>query len=414
LGAASGADTDLSTDRGNLTHSHTSPSHTPIQNAHNHTIAAENGASSGLTAGGAGIGPDLGHGHNPSTSTSTTAVNNGIAITVNTTSNDLAFLEVIWIKSDGSPTTLPSGSIAFFASDSLPASWSRVNGNGYLKGAAAAGNGGATGGANTHTHTSPAHTHTQNTHTHTATSGTLDISAGKGTGAQVISSNGHTHAVLLSSQNATNQPVTTTLTASNHEPPFSKINVIQSALASLPNNIITLWLGSNAGIPAGWTRYTALDSVWAKGCNANGEGGTTGGTSQHTHTASDCLPIQDLHAHVIVDPGATGTITSNPAGLNNLAQDGHTHIWDDNGQTATNQTTSVTIDLSTAGASFPKHRTVIYVTLSSGPPPPPGPSITGITTYDAISLNIENLFTGKDPAAAQRIWRGDHRFSREE
>src|SRR5689334_4283668 len=138
LGAAAGADADLTTDRGSTTHTHTSPSHTPTQNSHTHAFQATGDADTSIVTGTiGGVAADVIHRHDPVNSDPTTATNNGIAITVDATSNDLAYVEVIWIKSDGTPTVLPSGCVAFFASDSLPAGWSRVHGDRYLKGATA-------------------------------------------------------------------------------------------------------------------------------------------------------------------------------------------------------------------------------------------------------------------------------------
>src|SRR5262245_4689631 len=263
LGAATGQDTDLSTDRGSLTHDHTSPSHTPTQDAHVHSVQSNTGASVGILTGTTiGQGADQAHGHDGNDSDATTATNNGIAITVDATSNDLAYTEVIWIKSDGTPLTLPSGCYAFFASDSLPSGWSRVKGNRYLKGAAASSNPAADGGSNTHTHTSPAHTHTQNTHQHSGTSLGANLVQQKGVGVDIISSGGHTHALTLTSFTATNQSVTTTIDAASHEPPFTKINIVAAASDSLPSNIIALWLGTHATIPTDWSRYTTLDGRW--------------------------------------------------------------------------------------------------------------------------------------------------------
>lgn len=415
LGATTGADTDLVTDRGATTHVHTSPSHTPTQNAHVHTFDAVTNPSATIVSGGTGgnAASDV-HRHS-GTSSATTATNNGIAITVDAAVNDLAFVEVIWIKSDGSPTTLPTTCLAFFASDSLPSGWSRVHGDRYLKGATSGGGGGGTGGSNTHTHTSPAHTHTQSGHSHTGISSGADSVNQRGAvPVDTVSSTGHTHAVSLGAATATNQSVTTVIDAANHEPPFSKLNVIQAASPTLPNQIITLWLGTNATVPTDWTRYTAMDSKWLKGAATNGEVGTLGGSSQHSHTAANCQPTQNSHTHTVTNDSDTGSTTSTGVAGTGFATPGHTHDWLSTAETATNNAITVTVDLCTVNAALPKHRTVIYVQFTGTTPPTPGPSITGRTTYDAVALNVENLYTVKDPAVTQKIWRGDHRFTGED
>ena len=413
LGAATGADTDLSTDRGATTHVHTSPSHTPTQNAHTHTTESPgNDVVGTILAGALGqIGPSPLHGHGPADSNPTTAVNNGITITVDAATNDLAYTEVIWITSTGAPTTLPSGCYAFFESDTLPSGWSRVTGDRYLKGAAAASNPAAPGGSNTHTHTSPAHTHTQVSHQHTATSDTPDSTQSlRGTTGTPIASTAHTHALTLVSNTATNQPVTTTINSGNGEPPFKKLNVVSASAPDLPTNIIALWLGTNGAIPTGWSRYTAMDGKWLKGANANGESGvTTGGSSQHNHTASDCQPTQDAHAHSISDPGPTGTAIATTSAAGSWPTPAHTHSgWTSSSEVATNNAIGVTIDLCTADAALPKHRTVIYVQFSSVTPPV-GPSIGGYTSYN-WQWAFEQIEGGVTPETAARIARGDKRF----
>jgi hypothetical protein len=248
-GSPTGADADLATSRGAATHTHTSPSHTPIQNAHNHAFslnASVGGISAAAGAETVALAP---HTHS-GTSASATGTNNGIAITVNVnSSNDLVYKEVIFIKSDGTPMGIPSNAYAFFASDILPAGWTRVQGNTYLKGAAAAGDGGGTGGSNTHTHTSPAHTHTQNPHTHGAAdsfANSANTALDNLIGGASAADDPHIHSVSLNAATPTNGSVTTTITAANHEPVHKKLNVLNNGTggADLPTQIIALWGGS--------------------------------------------------------------------------------------------------------------------------------------------------------------------------
>lgn len=408
-GADSGADTDLSTDRGNLTHTHTSPAHTPLQNSHTHTFAAPGADESTIVAGttSGSAASDL-HGHNTATSASATAVNNSVTITVDTASNDLPFTEVIWIKSDGTPTVLPVGCYAFFVSDTLPSGWSRVQADTYLKGAGTGNDGGATGGAATHTHTSPAHTHTQAGHSHNAanSSGPNLIESNRGTGTDTVSTISHVHPVGLDTTVATNQSVTTTINAANHEPPYTKLNTIQAGSATLPSGIVCLWLGTNANIPANWTRLTLLDGSWLKGAAADGESGVvTGGSSQHSHTASDCQPIQNAHTHIALDGGAVGSVAAAIGSAGTFPVPGHTHSWNISNDAATNNAVSVTIDLCAVGAAFPQHRTVIFVSFT--------PTVTPsgvLTTYDTgifeTGVNRENIGPKLTPWEESAIWAG--------
>jgi len=412
LGAAVAADTDLITDRGNTTHIHTSAAHTPIQNSHTHDVETlGNDATTTIVCGTVtGTAAAGNHGHPVVTSSSTTATNNSVAITIDTTVNDLAYIEVIWIKSDGTPTVLPIGCYAFFASDTLPTSWSRVAGNQYLKGAAAGLSPAASGGANTHTHTSPAHTHTQNSHTHTATSSGPDNTLlGKGTGPNILSTLSHTHAITLAGKTAVNQSVTTTLTATNHEPSFTKLNTILSAAATLPSNIICLWLGSAGTIPTNWTRYATMNSRWNKGANADGESTvTTGGSTQHTHTATNCQPTQNSHTHTITDAASASTTTSANGTNGSYATSIHRHTsWTCTTDTATNNAISVIIDLCTADAALPKHRTVIYIQLTTSTPVV---TRSGYTSYELNLFDIGEPDAQVLPEIGKRIAQGDLRY----
>lgn len=409
LGAATGADTDLTTDRGNTSHTHTSPAHTPIQDPHDHIGYSEFTDSTVLAAGFGSTRNWTGelHYHDITYGTAT-PTNDAVAITVDSTSNDLAYAEVIWIKSDGTPTSIPSGAVAFYASDTLPTNWSRVYGNRYLKGATAGGNGGSTGGSNTHTHTSPAHTHTQSSHYHVGTSDTTFDTGNAGTGVDSIAARTHKHVVTLSTDTATNQSVTTTISSSSHEPPYSKINIIQSSAATLPTDIICLWLGTHTGIPSGWDRYTSLDGKWIKGSNADSEVGTTGGSATHTHTASSCQPIQDFHEHAGYSDGGPTVVNSVSSGTRVVATSGHTHIWYTDGTTATNQSAAVTIDSISSGAAYPKHRTVIFVKFSGSTTPTVSRSC--YTSYEIGLFDLGGPEAQLLPEVLKKIAQGDLRF----
>ena len=414
LGAGTVQDTDLLTDRGNTTHTHTSPGHTPTQNPHTHTFHVDSNTADNSLIDGAGGGnvPAFTHGHTaPATSTAVTGINNSATITVDAASNDLAYKEVIWIKSDGTPAALPLGCYVFFESDSLPSGWARVVGDTYLKGAGSGSDGGATGGSNTHSHTSPAHTHTQQAHSHTGVSSGGDSALlGKGIGSP-IATVGHTHNVSMLGATATNQAVTTTVDAGDGQPPFKKLNIVQTTV-SIPANVIALWLGTNANIPSGWTRYTAMDNKWLKGASADGQSGvSTGGGSQHSHTASDCQPTQDAHSHSAVDTSTNGSTTA-ASGSNTTVAD-HSHSpWDVDAEAATNNAVAVTIDLCTSNAALPKHRTVIYVQFTGvTPPPTPGGVLTVYETgLFETGVNRENVGPKLTPEQEYAIWHGDIRY----
>lgn len=366
-GAATGANADLTTAFGAATHIHTSPAHTPVQNSHTHTFStASAGNSSFVTAlnDATGLAAKGAHVHPNATSASGTAVNNASTITVDAASNDLSFLKVIWIKSDGTPLGFPSGAILFFESDTFPTGWTRTNGDVYLKGADAAGNGGATGGSNTHVHTSPAHTHTQNSHNHSNTNSAVTTTrSGTATGA-AAQAFAHTHSVAFAGTTAVNNSVTTTINSGNGEPIFKKLNTISYAgTTDYSNMLIAIWGGTAAAIPTDWARYGPMDTFFLKGSASNGQSLTTGGATTHTHTASNCQPTQVAHTHTATSTGDNGaTAAVNATATSTASNSGTNHTtWTAANQTPTNQSTAVTINANTAESAYPPYQKVIYI-----------------------------------------------------
>jgi len=366
-GAAAAADADLTSSFGAASHDHSSPSHTPLQDAHTHLVSA--GSGTGTTAYNTGGSNSIAantHTHGSLASNPTTATNQGVAITVNTASNDPPFRKVIWIASDGTPSGMPSGSYGFFDSDTLPSNWTRVEGNNFLKGADAAGDGTGTGGSSdSHSHTSPAHTHNQNAHTHT---GTSQVNNGSvvGGGSSLASADMHIHTYTLDSATATNNSVTTTIGTSDGQPVFKKLNIIRNDNFGndMPDSFIAIWGGTNASIPSSWSRVTAMDDYFIKGCSADSQTYTSGGSSQHNHTGSDCQPTQTSHGHT--STVAAGDLTvSRGVGTSGASTIGHTHVWTVSVTVATNQSTSVTINNNTSESAYPVYGKVIFIKFSS-------------------------------------------------
>ena len=377
-GAAAGADADLVSSFGSATHNHTEAGHTPTQNAHTHTFSA--GAASGNVRRQATVSDAVAstsnHTHGNATSASTTATNQSATSVLTAFTNDLQYGVVIFIKSDGSAAAFPSGIYAFFLSDSLPASWTRVLGNSYLKGAAAAGDGGATGGSNTHSHTeNGSHTHVQDVHTHASTFSAIpsastfpDLGDGSGTDPN----NSHLHNITFGNTTATNNSTSLTTDTQNHEPPFLKINIIRNdGGLNWPANIVGLWGGTNANIPADWARVTDYDGNFLKGANADGESDSaSGGSTTHSHTAS-CQPTQSAHTHTGsgANPGAgsvTGAILRSGGVLDAILA--HTHTWTVANTTATNQAATVSYGANSAESAYPPYGKVIVIKFTGTPP----------------------------------------------
>jgi len=413
-GAAAGADTDLVTDRGNTSHTHTSAAHTPIQVSHSHQMV---GSITGTQKQVAGSGLSVGsHTHSISITSFVIATNNSSTVNFGAnSSNDPPYIAVIWIKSDGNPTGIPGTAYAFFESDSLPSGWSRVAADSYLKGAATGLAGGATGGALTHTHVSDSHTHTQNAHTHgTATTLTTDLvdSFPSDDGTGVNASHVHTHDVTTNSTTATNQATTNTSSADNHEPLYKKLNTIANGgSADLPNNLIAVYIGSNGSIPAGWSRYTALDGYFLKGANA-GEGLVAGGSQTHTHTAV-CQPTQNNHNHTATGTDVSGTASGDEIFSGSVIRSSsstHNHAWTITGVIPGNTALTYNVDACSSEAAYPKYRRVIFVRFGSATPAASKPCYT---SYDLAQFDVSWPVNLLDPARANRIGRGNNRYREE-
>ena len=82
----------------------------------------------------------------------------------------------------------------------------------------------------------------------------------------------------------------------------------------IPRGLIFFWPGTNAGIPAGWKRTTALDGRYSKGiATASTQPGNRGGAATHTHvTAGHNHEV--THAHTVTGntSAAVGQVTSTP------------------------------------------------------------------------------------------------------
>jgi hypothetical protein len=365
VGASTGA--DAGTTGGQATHDHASPAGAPTQVAHNHPITVGNSSgTTGVLSGGLGVYAAAAHSHTGFNSASATGTNQSASITVNAnTSNDLTYVDVIFIESDGTPVGVPNGALAFFDSDTLPSGWTRVQGNRYLRGAAAAGDGGGTGGSNTHGHTCAAITYLQNSVAHaavTSTEATTTVEADDDSPATQVAAEGHTHQASILATTPTNQSVTPTMQDANHEPEYVKLNIIRNDTGgdSLPTNLIEIWSGTHAGIPANWERVTVVDTKFPKGANADGEVLTTGGSTSHPHTANAFTVVQNSHTGTAGSGAGGFGVATAGAGVAPASRT-HTHVWTAGATTAVNNSYTPTISSNTANTAKPPYVEVIFI-----------------------------------------------------
>lgn len=227
------------------------------------------------------------------------------------------FMQARRIGGGGSPPPVPEGSIALWSGTlvNVPANWSLCDGTGgtpnliarFLRGAPAATEPGTTGGADSHTHASMtaagSHTHTMGyvSHSHivnsagshnhndanyTRNDGHETSRNTLGSHTHTTNSRSHTHTV------STDPNHTHTINAGDGRPPYYEIAFIQAgAGAAVVANLIIIWTGLLANIPAGWNLCDAGDgrpdlrTRFIRGVNTDiTEPGTTGGATTHGHT----------------------------------------------------------------------------------------------------------------------------------
>lgn len=73
-------------------------------------------------------------------------------------------------------------------------------------------------------------------------------------------------------------------------------------MSFIPKDAIIIWPGTNASIPDGWVRETALDAVYPKAYFGTYGANVTGGSANHTHAATA------NHGHTIIDHGHSSLI----------------------------------------------------------------------------------------------------------
>ena len=67
---------------------------------------------------------------------------------------------------------------------------------------------------------------------------------------------------------------------------------------AIPSGVILIWTGTNASIPSGWARETALDDKYPKGHGAENPN-VTGGSNTHTHTSPAHSHTINGHTHLV-------------------------------------------------------------------------------------------------------------------
>ncbi len=222
------------------------------------------------------------------------------------------------------PTNIPADMILGWPGTvgTIPSGWSRVTAlDGYFPmGAPGTGAPTATGGSTNHTHTGPAHTHNIQPHLHlvggSVTASNVSTDSGRYNGATYAQANQpHTHT----------RPAQTG-TAGNHTS-GSTAAAISGALFPTPPYFEVIWIkstGSQTSYPVGRARlvrrvgvrvetYAPGSGRFLRGAAAAGNGGGTGGSTFHLHSALDHTHLGALHSHNIGDTGLSTPVGTQEA-----------------------------------------------------------------------------------------------------
>lgn len=260
------------------------------------------------------------------------------------TSNDPPYYEVIFIEPDDALQDIPAGVVGFFDDAgelSGATGWSNYAtlNDKWLKGVAAGGDAGGTGGSLDN------HTHSSN-HTHPTATSAQDPSKSQGAlpGAPnaSIAAARHTHDVTFGSSGA-NAGLADGL------PPYRNLIPATSASDDLPANIIGLWDGAHDDIPAGWDRVTAQDDNFLRADSSV----ATGGSNQHGHTATSAHS-----GHSTGDSNASTTKqVDRSTPIVPAMTWSHSHPW-------TVGSTSANLSNNTSKENYPQYRTTIFIKYS--------------------------------------------------
>lgn len=378
---------------GAATHTHAIGTHTH-DTSHTHGHSTNTGSASGTvnsTPNAAGTANALSsHTHTRPTTGSATVVSGSTTPGIGTVDNDPARLTVIYIESDGTPLGVPDGAISLMPDVTVTGWTNYANGaDRFFKGAAAAGDGGATAASalDAHNHTVAAHTHTGTAHTHTSANTGAFSSANSltATGQQALSATSHTHPITINSASsqalASGGSGNSGNSAGTNNPPYRNLRIREnvSGSVSLPVGLICAWRGALGAIPDHWqlcdgTNGT-LDMAGRYPRGAVSLVGQTGGNAlPHTHTSPSHTHTTTGHAHTETIGAATTTSAAvSTTNTVNVVTAAHVHSASD-----TNSTTPTVASTSSGTlpdqTTEPVHEEVAFVQLMEEPTPPPDPS----------------------------------------
>lgn len=161
---------------------------------------------------------------------------------------------------------------------------------------------------------------------------------------------------------------------------------------NFPKGVIYIWAGTNANIPAGWERVTALDGKYPKGAADGVDPNVTGGSATHSHTSSSHTHTIAAHTHTITIAACQSNSKSDKSG-SVMARDAHTHAPFNSGAVSNANISSEAATYS-AISNDPPYYSVIFIR-----PTAPKPSLPNLGVY---------LYDGSDSKSGHYVCDGNN------
>lgn len=392
---------------GATSHNHSTPFHQHTVAAHSHAVGGSTGTSNASTTSARFNGAsypqaDQPHSHTrPSSTGANTAFASGnTQAFTSSANNDPPSLDVIWIKSTGIQTNYPVGALAW-ATENVSA-WTphAVAVGRYLRGAAAAGNGGGTAGGPTHAHLVNAHTHTGGTHDHSIAATSLSnpassTEAGGGSDTPRWLPR-HTHPMDVGANSSGNlAPSIPGVTGdATLEPPHRRLRVLRNTSGGIQTRIIGLYTGATGSLDPlltlcdGTNGTPDMRSLFCRDTGTDSVN-STGGTTTHDHSLPSHNHSMPTHAHTTnVLTSTTGSLEA-PSSGGNSPTTGHDHS-SANTATAVPSTSSAGSGTSGTSDHTPVYKEAHFVrvdgTVSGGPLPVPELKVTDFASTTVPSF----------------------------
>lgn len=362
---------------GSDTHIHTTQPHSHVLNDHVHAVTfADWTASPSILVNRPTEGNSIAtHGHGgANTSSMSAASSSSDSPNLGSGSTLPPYYSVIYIKSLGLNAVPAKGIL--FTQDTLKA-FKLCDGNNstpnligkFLRGAAAGGDAGSTGGTSNHTHDA-SHTHTQGaSHTHGGTSGSRTGSNVLRSYREPYNSTAYYNHAHTFTTGATIAPISSYSGNAGGDalvyPPYSTLKPYKN-MSGQPQlvEVGAIALTTEATIPVGWVLCdgnNGTPNLAGLFVLSDTTANSTGGASTHTHPNLSHTHLSSGHTHSGNTNGPNNPGGSSPDGgsnANSAAPTNHAHGISTDSITATYQNANIVID---AGSSIPAYIEAKYI-----------------------------------------------------